>query len=135
VTISEASTAAGAALTNLTANLPQAIPGFCFYGQQNGSAGVIVYAQVYPDSATANQVTAAQFSAALQAQIGTGATSAKEVSGIGDKAYEFTSNGNAGAGIAIIVIKSNVIFMIAVDPTSSPGTVEGLAKTAVSRLK
>ncbi len=134
VTTSEASAAAGAPLTNLTANLPQAIPGFCFYGQQNGSAGVIVYAQVYADSAAAAQVNAAEFSAALQAQIGTGATSAKEVSGIGDKAYEFTSNGSAGAGIAIIVIKSNVIFMIAVDPSSSPGTVEGLAKTAIGRL-
>lgn len=134
VTTAEASAAAGAQLTNLTASLPQAIPGFCFYGQQGGSAGVIVYAQVYADSATADNVNAAEFSAALQAQIGTGATSAKEVTGIGDRAYEFTSNGNAGAGLAIIVIKANVIFMIAVDPSSSPGTVEGLATTAVGRL-
>lgn len=134
VTTAEASAAAGATLTNFTASLPQAIPGVCFYGEQNGSSGVIVYAQVYPDTATADNVTAAEFSAGLQAQIGSGATSAKEVSGIGDKAYEFTSNGSAGAGIAIIVIKANVIFMIAVDPSTSPGTVEGLAKTAVGRL-
>lgn len=137
VTLSEASAAAGAQLTNLTAAAPQQIPGFCYYGEQasSGSAGVFVYAQVYPDSATADQINAAEFSAALQAQIGNGATGAKEVIGIGDKAYEFTANGNAGAGIAIIVIKANVIFMIAVDPTSSPETVEGLAKTAVGRLK
>lgn len=137
VTASEASAAAGAQLTNLSSSIPQQIPGFCYYGEQasSGSAGVIVYAQVYADSATANQVNAAEFSAALQAQIGTGATGAKEVSGIGDKAYEFTANGNAGSGIAIIVIKANVIFMIVVDPSSSPATVEGLAKTAAGRVK
>jgi hypothetical protein len=134
VTTGEASAAAGAQLTNLTASLPQAIPGFCFYGQQDGSAGVIIYGQVYADSATADNVNAAEFSAALQGQIGAGATSAKEVSGIGDKAYEFTSKGNAGSGIAIIVVKSNVIFMIVVDPSSSPSGVDGLARTAVGRL-
>lgn len=114
--------------------MPTALPGFCFYAQQGGSAGVFVYAQVYPDSATANQVTAAQFSAALQTQIGQGATSAKQVSGIGDKAYEFTANGNAGAGIAIIVFKANVVFMIAVDPSNSSTAVEQLATTAVGRV-
>lgn len=134
VTVAEASAAAGATLTDLTASAPTQIPGFCFYGQQDGSAGVIVYAQVYADQATADQVTAAEFSAALQAQLGAGATSAKEVSGIGDRALEFTDNGNAGAGIVIIVFKYNVIFMIAVDPSSSPGTVEGLARTAAGRI-
>lgn len=134
VTTGEASAVAGAQLTNLTASLPQAIPGFCFYGEQNGSSGVIVYAQVYADSATADNVNAAEFSAALQAQIGSGATSAKQVDGIGDKAYEFTANGQAGAGIAIIVVKANVIFMIVVDPSTNPGAVEGLARTAAGRV-
>ena len=135
VTQAEASAAAGAALTNFTASLPQQIPGICIYAQQGGAgAGVIVYAQVYADTATADQVTAAEFSAAMQAQIGQGATSAKEVTGIGDKAYEFTDNGSGGAGIVIIVFKANVVFMIAVDPSNAPGTVEGLAKTAIGRL-
>lgn len=135
VTAAEASSVAGSTLTDLTASMPQQIPGFCFYGAQDSSSGVVVYAQVYADRATADQVTAAQFSAALQAQLGSGATAAKEVKGIGDRAYEFNASGNAGEGIAIIVFKYNVIFMIAVDPSSSPGAIESLAKTAVSRIK
>jgi hypothetical protein len=136
VTAGEASSAAGATLTNLTASLPQSVPGICVFGEQasSGSATVIVYAQVYPDSATADQVTAAEFSAAMQGQIGSGATSAKEVKGIGDRAFEFTSTGGAGDGLVIIVFKYNVIFMIAVDPSSSPGTIESLAKKAIDRL-
>ena len=134
VTASEASAAAGATLVNLASVGGIAIPGACFYGAQNSSSGVFVYAQVYPDSTTANAVTADQFSAALGARIGVGATSGKQVSGIGDKAFEFTANGNAGAGIAIIAFKANVIVMIAVDPTADPSVVEGLARTAVGRL-
>jgi len=135
VSAAEASTVAGSTLTDLTASLPQQVPGFCFYGAQDSSAGVVVYAQIYADRATADQVTAAEFSAALQAQLGNGATSAKEVKGIGDRAFEFNSNGNAGEGLVIIVFKYNVIFMIAVDPSSNPGAIESLAKTAVGRIK
>ena len=135
VTAAEASTIAGSTLTDLTASLPQQIPGFCFYGAQDSSAGVAVYAQIYSDRATADQVTAAEFSAALQAQIGNDANNAKEVQGVGDRAFEFTDSGNAGAGIAIIVFKYNVIFMIAVDPSSSPSAIESLARTAVGRIK
>jgi len=131
VTAAEASAAAGATLTNIAG---VSTPGTCFYGEQGGSAGVFVYAQVYRDAATANAVTAQQISAALGAQVGNGATSGKEVSGIGDKAFEFTAAGNAGNGMAIIVFKANVVMMILVDPSTSPGTIEKLAKTAVSRL-
>ena len=131
VTASEASSAAGTTLTNMVGVV---IPGACFYGEQAGSAGVFVYAQAYPDSATANAVTAQQMSTALGMQVGAGATSGKQVSGIGDKAFEFTANGNAGAGSAIIVFKANVVIMILVDPSTSSGTIEQLAKTAVGRL-
>lgn len=74
MTAGEASAAAGAQLTNLTSAMAQQLPGFRYYGEQasSGSAGVIVYAQVFADSTQANQVNAAEFSAALQAQIGTG---------------------------------------------------------------
>ena len=135
VTAAEASTVAGSTLTDLTSSLPQQVPGFCFYGAQDSSSGVIVYAQIYADRATADQVTAAEFSAALQAQLGKGTTNAKEVKGIGDRAFEFNATGNAGDGIAIIVFKYNVIFMIAVDPSANPGAIESLAKTAVGRIK
>lgn len=131
VTASEASSAAGTTLTNMVG---VTVPGACFYGQQGGSAGVFVYAQAYPDSAAANAVTAQQMSAALGMQVGAGATSGKQVSGIGDKAYEFTANGTAGAGNAIIVFKTNVVIMILVDPSTSSQNIEQLAKTAVGRL-
>lgn len=131
VTATEASSAAGTTLTNMVG---VTIPGACFYGQQGGSGGVFIYAQAYPDAAAANAVTAQQMSAALGMQVGAGATSGKEVSGIGDKAFEFTATGNAGEGSAIIVFKSNVVIMILVDPSTSSNTIEGLAKTAVGRL-
>jgi hypothetical protein len=56
------------------------------------------------------------------------------VSGIGDKAFEYTASGSAGGGIAIFVFKSNVVMLIAVDPTSTPSAIEQLARTAVGRL-
>jgi hypothetical protein len=131
VTASEASTASGTTLTALAA---VAIPGACFYGAPDSSAGVFVYTQVYASSAAADAVTAQQLSAALGARVGLGANSGKEVAGIGDKAFEFTATGNAGHGLAIIVFKTNVVIMILVDPSSNAGAVEQLAKTAVGRL-
>ena len=53
---------------------------------------------------------------------------------IGDKAFEYTASGSAGGGIAIFVFRYNVVMMIAVDPTSTPSTIEQLARTAVGRL-
>ena len=133
VTQSEASAAAGAALVNLATMGAPIIPGACFYGAQNSSTGVFIYAQVYPDTQTADAVTAEQFQVALAAQLGKGATSGKAVDGIGDKAFEFTGEGNAGNGVAIIVFKANVVFIIAVDPGGATAT-ENLARTAVGRL-
>jgi hypothetical protein len=133
VTASEASAAAGKKLVNLQTLGAPVIPGACFYGAQGSSTGVFVYAQVYPDTATADAVTAQQFQVALAAQLGQGATSGKEVDGIGDKAFEFTGEGNAGKGVAIIVFKENVVFIVAVDPGGTTAT-EGLARTAVGRL-
>ena len=133
VTQSEASSAAGKQLVNMTTLGAPTIPGACFYGAQGSSAGVFVYAQVYPDSATAHAVTAQEFQTALAAQLGKGATSGKEISGIGDKAFEFTGEGNAGNGVAIIVFKANVVFIIAVDPGGTTA-VEKLATNAVGRL-
>jgi len=133
VTQAEASAATGKTLVNLQTMGMPVIPGACFYGAQNSSTGVFVYAQVYPDMQTADAVTAEQFQVALAAQLGKGATSGKAVDGIGDKAFEFTGEGNAGDGVAIIVFKANVVFIIAVDPgTATPA--ENLARAAVGRL-
>lgn len=133
VSASEASAAAGTTLTNM-AGSGVTVPGACFYGAQGSSSGVYIFAQVYPDAQTADAVTAQQLSASLGAQIGLGATGGKQVSGIGDRAYEFTATGNAGSGIAIIAFKANVVLMILVDPSTNTGTVEELAKTAIGRL-
>lgn len=132
VTADEASAAVGSPLTNLAATSPVQIPGACIYGASGSSSTVFVYAQVYPDATTANAVQPNQVAAALAGQMGV--TNAHSVSGIGDKAFEYTATGTAGGGIAIFVFKYNVVMMLAVDPTSNSGTVEQLARTAVGRL-
>jgi hypothetical protein len=133
VTQSEASAAAGKQLVNLTTIGGPSIPGACFYGAQASSTGVFVYVQVYSDRATADAVTAQEFQTALAAQLGKGTTSGKELKGVGDRAFEFTGEGNAGNGVAIIVFKANVVFIVAVNPGGATAT-ENLAKTAAGRL-
>jgi hypothetical protein len=132
VTADEASAAVGSPLTNLAATSPVQIPGACIYGASGSSSTVFVYAQVYPDATTANAVQPDQVAAALAGQLGV--TNAHSVSGIGDKAFEYTASGTAGGGIAIFAFKYNVVMMLAVDPTSNSSTVEQLARTAIGRL-
>jgi hypothetical protein len=132
VTASEASAAVGSPLTDLGATGGVQIPGACIYGASGSSSVVFVYAQVYPDATTANAVQPDQVAAALAGQLGV--TNAHSVTGVGDKAFEYTASGTAGGGIAIFVFRYNVVMMIAVDPTTNSSTVEQLARTAVSRL-
>jgi hypothetical protein len=133
VTAEEASAAVGTPVTNLGASGAGAqVPGACFYGASGSSSVVFVYAQVYPDATAAQAVQPDQIAAALAGQLGV--SNAHSVSGIGDKAFEYTASGSAGGGIAIFVFRYNVVMMIAVDPTSTPSTIEQLARTAVDRL-
>jgi hypothetical protein len=133
VTASEASSAVGSPLTNLTAEGGGVqMPGLCIYGASGSSSTVFVYAQVYPDATTANAVQPNQVAGALAGQLGV--TNAHAVSGIGDKAFEYTASGSAGSGMAIFVFRYNVVMMLAVDPTSDSSTIEKLARTAVGRL-
>ena len=134
VTAGDASSAAGKQVANLVSLGAPAIPGACFYGTQKSTATVFVYAQVYRDAATAGAVTLEEFQTAVSSQIGQSSKDSTDVSGIGDRAYEFTVKNKSGSGIAILVIKGNVVFLIALDPTNSGSTVEALAKTAVTRL-
>ncbi len=133
VTASEASAAAGATLTNLGAGTGASVPGMCIYGSQDSQASVLVYAQAYPDATTANSISPDQLAAVLNGQYGI--ANAKAVTGIGDKAFEYTATGAGGGGIVIFVFKSNVVLLIAVSPTTSSTAVEQLARTAVGRLK
>lgn len=119
---------------NLAGATGVAIPGACFYGQTTGgSAGVFVYAQVYPDASAAGSVDANTLAAALGGRV-TGVTNAKVLTGIGDKAVEYSASGAGGNGVAILVFKANVVMMIVVDPAPDPTKAEDLARTAVSRL-
>jgi hypothetical protein len=93
---------------------------------------VVVYAQAYPDATTADAISPQQIAAAINS--GSGVTNAKSVSGIGDKAVEYSITTGGGNGIVIFVFKSNVVVMVAVTPATSSTAIEQLAKTAVGRL-
>jgi hypothetical protein len=108
------------------------IPGACIYGRPDGRASVFVYAQVYPDSSTALAVSPEQLAATLGGAYGV--ANAKTVTGIGDKAVEYTGASSAGNSIVIFVFKSNAVMMIAVTPSPGSTAVEHLATIAVGRL-
>ena len=133
VTADDASGATGQTLTNPSTST-SAVPGACFYTSADGKTSVIVFAQVYPDSSAAQAVSAQQVAAALTGA-GSGLTNAKPVTGIGDKAVEYTVSGSGSTGTVIFVFKANVLLLIAMSP-SPPSTtvVERLATTAVGRL-
>jgi hypothetical protein len=139
----DASAAAGSPVTNLGAGSGAQVPGACIYGPPVSStpgaspptntATVFIFAQVYPDASTADAVQPDQIAAALGGQFGV--TNAHAVSGIGDKAFEYTATSSGGGGgIAIFVFKYNVVMLVAVEPTSDASAVEQLARTAVSKL-
>lgn len=145
VSADDASAAAGSPVTNLGAGGGVQIPGACIFGPPTSSTPtpgaspptnatiVIVFAQVYPDATTADAVQPNQLAAAMAGQFGV--TNAHEVSGIGDKAVEYTATSSGGGGgIAIFVFKYNVVMLIAVQPSSNASAVEQLARTAVSKL-
>ena len=132
MTASEASSASGATVTNLGAGAGP-MPGACFYASSDGAASVVVFAQSYPDATSAAAASPEQMAAAINTG-GAGVANAKAVSGIGDKAVEYTMSSAGGNGIVIFVFKSNVVMMIAVTPAISSTAIEQLAKTAVGRL-
>ena len=132
VTAADATTAANTTVTNAAAGSGIAIPGACVYTSADGASTVFVYAQTYPDINTADAVSADQVAAALSGQYGI--TNAKSVSGIGDKAFEYTATSAGSTGVAIFVFKANVVLMILLSPSTDATKVEALARTAVSRL-
>lgn len=135
VTANEASAAAGKTLVNDVSIGAARITGGCFYGARGTSTGVYVYMQVFPNAAIANGVTVKQFQTVMSGQLGNATGDARELGGFGDRAYEFTAKGNAGTGIAIVVFKGNVVFLVALEPSSSSSPVQGLARMAASRVR
>jgi hypothetical protein len=107
------------------------VPGACSYATSDLKTFVLVFAQAFPDAATANAVSPEQLAASLSAYLRI--ANPKPVNGIGDKAVEYDLTSSGGAGNLIIVFKANVIFTIAISP-SDPSTVERLATTAAGKL-
>jgi hypothetical protein len=131
VTAADASSATNATLTNPASGA--AIPGACFYTSADGKTSVVVYAQVLPDASAAQSFSADTIAAALTG--GFGLSNSKVISGIGDKAIEYTT-GASSNGIVIIVFKSNVVMLIVMQPSGSNGSsvIEHLATTAIGRV-
>ena len=135
VTQSDASAiVGGTAVTNLGASGGAAIPGACVYGSSdsNKPATVFVYGQAFADATAAGSSSPEQIAAAMNA--GLSVSNAKPVSGIGDKAIEYTAAGGQGNGLVIVVFKANVVFLIYVMPSPDPKALETLAATATTRL-
>jgi hypothetical protein len=131
VTASEASSAAGATVTNF-GGAGATATGACIYASSDGTASVIVFAQAYPDTTAAQAISPEQIAASINN--GAGVANAKAVSGIGDKAVEYSTTAAGGNGSVIFVFKSNVVMMIAVTPAPSSTALEQLARNAVGRL-
>lgn len=132
VTAADASTATGVTVTDLGASSGTQTPGTCLYGSADFTTSVIVVAQVYPDASTAAAISPEKLAAALKGANTTG--TAKVVTGIGDKAVEYTFTASGSGGTMIFAFKSNVVIIIAVTPSTDPTAVENLARTAVGRL-
>ena len=132
VTAGDASTAVGTTVANAAG--AAAFPGACFYTSSDGTAIVLVFAQVEPNASAAASVDPNQITAAFASVYGI--KNAHAVSGIGDKAFEYsaTSSVSSSNGIAIFVFKANVLIFIVMSPSTDSGKIESLARTAVSRL-
>ncbi len=134
VSASDASKAAGKTLVNNVSLGAAPVAGGCFYTARGTSAGVYVYTQVYPDAATADAVTVDQLESVMSGRLGSSTGDATQIAGIGDKAFEFTAKGPAGNGMALVVYRSNVVFIVAVAPMTEESALQTLAKTATARL-
>jgi hypothetical protein len=129
----EATSLVGTPVANLATSQGAQIPGLCFYATPDSKTSVVIFGQVFPDSATASGFTPEQIAAAINS--GNALSTATPVVGIGDKAVEYTFTSGQGNGLAIVVFKSNVLFVIAVTPApSSAKALEDLARTAAGRL-
>ncbi|HEX9098302.1 MAG TPA: hypothetical protein VF956_02305 [Candidatus Dormibacteraeota bacterium] len=95
---------------------------------------MFVIANAYPDASSANAVSPEQLAAPFSSAFGI--TNAKPVSGIGDKAIEYTatSKTSGSTGAVIFVVKSKVVIVIAISPLTDTSKLEDLARTAVRNL-
>lgn len=120
-------------MASSTGGIGATVPGACVYASADGATSILVYTQVYPDTSAADSVQPDTLATTLGAAFGV--SNAKNVTGIGDKAVEYTSATAGSGGALILVFKANVLIMVIESPASDTSVVESLAKTAVSRLK
>ncbi len=132
VTAADASAATGVTVTDIGASSGAQMAGTCLYGSADFTTSVIVEAQVYPSVTAAASISPEKLAAALKGTNTSG--TAKVVTGIGDKAVEYTFTSSGTGGTMIFAFKSNVVIIIVVTPSTDPTAVEKLARTAVSRL-
>jgi hypothetical protein len=132
VTAADASAATGVTVTDIGAASGAQTAGSCLYGSADFTTSVIVVAQVYPSASSAASISPEKLAAALKGVNASG--TAKIVTGIGDKAVEYTFTSSGSGGTMIFVFKSNVVITIIITPSTDPTAVESLARTAVSRL-
>jgi hypothetical protein len=132
VTAADASAATGVTVTDIGAASGAQTAGSCLYGSADFTTSVIVVAQVYPSASSAASISPEKLAAALKGVNASG--TAKVVTGIGDKAVEYTFTSSGSGGTMIFVFKFNVVITIIVTPSTDPTAVESLARTAVGRL-
>jgi hypothetical protein len=105
----------------------------CSYASADGTKSLLVFGEVLPDASAAAQVQPEQL--AQQFNSAFGVTNAKTLSGIGDKAVEYSLTSGGQSGTIIFIFKSNVVLMLVLEPTPSDTSgFEKLAKTAADNL-
>jgi hypothetical protein len=134
VTVDAAAKALNVSATDLQ-SAGQQIPGACVYASKTDSkTGLFMFAQAYPDASSANAIQPDQIAAAYKSIYGI--SNAKVVTGVGDKAVEYTvsDSANGSTGIALFVFKANVVMFIVMTPSTDENAIQTLAKTALSQL-
>lgn len=133
VTAADILSATGLTVSSLAGSSGAEVP-TCVYFTADHSTTVLVVANAYPDATSANAVTPDQLAAASNGAFVI--ANAKPVSGIGDKAveYTFTIAASAATGMAIFVFKSKFVILIAITPSKDSAALENLARTAAGRL-
>jgi hypothetical protein len=146
VTADEASTAVGGKVQSVSGGSGSQLgASLCIYAGTDSPSSVFVLDEAMADSSAAASISPDQIAASMNGAFGL--SNAKTVDGIGKKASEYTYTTNTTAspttnttaspnnsGIAILVVQANVVFLIAMSPSTDSSKIEDLARKAVAKL-
>jgi hypothetical protein len=105
----------------------------CTYSSADGTQSLLVFGEVLTDASAAAQVQPDQLAQQLNSAYGV--TNSKTLSGIGDKAVEYSLTSGGQSGTIIFILKSNIVLMLILEPTPSDTSgFEKLAKAAADNL-